>query len=256
MNWYKDPYPFEGTYYAVPMTTILTEGELDNVTLTSVPPAARKLGTDAKKAKVVLAVLIACNLADTPVEVNESGVVVVNPRGEGMSGPGPVDLLEIGVDLRSRLQAVTPDHALYILTSPATHGHSAFNSLLAGAAIQPTEDEAAFIEGLLGNVCRYVSAWDGKTPDEWRRVTHRNDGCYRAVTEDEARSCIDHRIDAKVQEIKDGLSEEAMPYFDEDSIKNRMRQEATDHPEDYLSPVFKVAMPVTVSGETLTVIRI
>lgn len=256
MTWYKDPYPFDGTYYAVPTTTTLTEGELDSVTLTSVPPAARVLGSDFEEAKAVLAVLYTCNLGDTSVELNESGLFVVNPRGEGMSGLGPTELLEIGLDLKARLQASVPSHALYILGSPAMHGHSAFNSLLASADIQPTESEAAFIEALLRNEPPYATAWAGELPTEWRRTTYRNDGCYRVMNGTEVQACIDSRIDAKVQEIKDSLSEEALPYFDEESAKAQMSEEAVSGPEEYLSPVFKVTMTATISGEVLTVARI
>lgn len=257
MNWYTDLYLCEGTHYAVPMTTILAEGELDTKTLVNVPPTARSLGTDAKKAKAVLAVLKACQLNDiVTVEVNESGVVVVNPRGEGMTGPGPVELLEIATDLRTRLEACTPERALYILGSPAMHGDSAFESLLTAAAITPTEGEANFIEGLLSNTPQHVKAWAGELPDEWRRVTHRNDGCYQVLTEAEATACIESRIEGKVQEIKDNMSEEALPYFNEDAAKVQMHQEASARPEDYLSPVFKSAFTGRICGEVTVVARI
>lgn len=257
MNWYTDTYLCEGTHYAVPMTTILAEGELNTKTLTSAPPTARSVGTDASKAKATLAVLIACQLNDTvTVEVNESGVVVVNPRGEGMTGPGPTDLLEIATDLRTRLQATTPGHALYILGSPAMHGDSAFESLLTAAAITPTEGESDFIEGLLSNTAQHVKAWAGELPDEWRRVTLRNDGCYNVMTETEADACVASRVESKLQEIKDGLSEEALPYFDEPSARTQMQEEASTSPEDCLSPVFKEAFTGVVCGEITVVARI
>lgn len=257
MNWQNQIFVYEGANYAVPVSAVLTAEEADTLTLNSVPTDARLLGTDAKLSTTLLAVLIGLGLgANVKVELTDIGVAVVNPRGEGMEGPGPLDLWKTGTDLRARVLAGIPQHAKYVLEAPAVHGESAFKSLLDAAGVVPTDEEQSFIDGLLTNGERFTQAWDGVTPNEWRRVTLRNDGCYKVITLGEVDSILQAKVDDRVSELISEMPAEAAAYFNQDLAKGQMLEEARSNPDSYLSPAYNETHTVVVGGVDLVLIRI